>query len=198
MNLSQYIPIDPQPVYQYFNAKLDWQRSNIDHKIDQYRELLVKYLINKLKYQQADLYQIAHDEFSTECGLQSIYGKKKQEKFANVMKDMVKPYTIVQEGNSINGKVTFVTLNFNLKQIIKTKNTEDMLIQLYGNVDITDISKVDLAPIDLNSLKAFIKGNENYHIQNEKMKEYRTEADGILMIAEMTNGVLPQIGRAHV
>jgi hypothetical protein len=193
MILSNYIPINPQPVYDYFNAKKSWQKVNIDVMIDHYRETLVKYLIDKLKFNDADLYQIAHDDFATACGLQSIYGSKKQEKFANVMKDIAELYNIYKSGDSINKKVSFVTLNFNLRQIIRAKSSEDMLIHLYGDIDLTDANLVDLIPIDMNSLRAFIKGNENYHTRNEKVKEYCEEADGILMVAEMTNGVLPLI-----
>jgi len=187
------MPIDPQPIYDYFNAKKSWQKINIDGMIDHYRNTLVKYLIAKLRYQQADLHQLAHDDFVTECKLQSIYGSKKQAKFANVMKDLTKLYNVEIEGNSINGKVSFVTLNFNLKQLIRAKSSEDMLIHLYGNIDLTDTTQVDLTPINMNSLKAFIKGNEKYQHQTAKVKEYHEEADGILMIAEMTNGILPQI-----
>lgn len=193
MRLDHYIFINPVPVYKYFNAQEHWHHERIDKMITNYMELLVKHLIDKLRYQKADLYQIAHNQFVNECGLQTIYGTKKQEKFANVMKRFTNLYNIEQEGSNINGKVSFVTLNFNLKQIIRAKSTEDMLIHLYGDVDITDPNIVDLTPIDMNSLKAFIKGNENYHTQNEKTKEYREEADGILMIAEITNGILPQI-----
>ena len=193
MNLTQYIPINPQPVYDYFNAKKSWQKVNIDVMIDHYRETLVKYLIDKLKFNDADLYQIAHDDFATTCGLQSIYGSKKQEKFANVMKDIAKLYNIYKPGDSYNKKVSFVTLNFNLKQIIRAKSSEDMLIHLYGDIDLTDTNTVDLIPINMNSLRAFIKGNENYHTRNEKVKEYHEEAEGILMVAEMTNGILPLI-----
>jgi hypothetical protein len=193
MNLAQYIPIDPQPIYQYFNAKNDWQKSRIDITIDDYRKVLVKYLLDKYKFHQADLYQIAHDDFVKECGQLSIYGSGKKENFASVMKDITKLYNIYKPGDSYNKKVSFVTLNFNLKQIIRAKSSEDILIYLYGDIDITDPNIVDLTPIDINSLKAFIKSNESYHTQNDKIKEYHDEADGILMVAELTNGILPQI-----
>lgn len=193
MNLADFLPVDPQPIYNYFKATQEWHIKRIDHAIDHYRNILVNQLTDKLKYQKADLYQLAHDDFVTKCGLMSIYGTDKREKFANVMKKFSNFYNLEQEGNSINGKVSFVTLNFNLKQLIRTKNTEELLIQLYGNVDITDENLVDITPININSLKAFMKGNENFHTQNDKIKEYHEEADSILLIAEMTNGILPQV-----
>jgi hypothetical protein len=193
MNYNQLLPINPLPFYIYFNATKHWQKKRIDESIIQYQLNLVDSLIDKLKYQVADMYQLAHDDFVKKCGQVSIYGSKNKKEFALVAYNFAKLYNIEQEGNSINGKVSFVTLNFNLKQIIKTKSSEDMLIKLYGNIDITNQQLVDITPINVHSLKAFIKGNENYHSQNDKVKEYHEEAEGILMIAEMTNGVLPQI-----
>lgn len=193
MNLSSFLPIDPNPLYQYFKANKDWQKKRIDEAITHYQTTLVDCLIEKLRFQEADLYQIAHDDFVERCGQVTIYGTPKKVKFANIVKQFTKLYNIEQTGNSINGKVSFVTLTFNLKQLLRTRNIEDLLVKLYGDVDITDPDQVDITPIDINSLRAYIKGNESYSNQNDKIKQYHEQADTILMIAEITNGVLPQI-----
>jgi len=185
--------INPNPIYNYFNATNTWQKKRIDDMITHYQKTLLKCLLDKMQYQDGDLYQLALDEFVTSCGQQSIYGKNKKIEIASVIPLFTKLYSVVQKGNSFNKKVTFVTLDFNLKQLIRTKNSIDMLIHLYGDIDLTDPNLVDITPINMNSLKAFIKANENYKHQNAKVKEYHEEADGILMISEMTNGVLPQI-----
>lgn len=193
MNLNQFIPIDPNPLYQYFNAKKDWQKKRIDEAIIHYQTTLVDCLIEKLRFQEADLYQLAHDDFVQRCGQVMVYGSKVKKEFALVVPQFTKLYNIEQGGNSINGKVSFVTLNFNLKQLLRTRNIEDLLVKLYGDVDITDPEQVDITPIDINSLRSYMKANESYRNQNDKIKEYHEQADTILMIAEITNGVLPQI-----
>ena len=193
MDYNQYIPINPIPLYLHFNATKDWQKKRVDEAITQYQINLVDALVDKLRYQEADLYQIAHDDFVKKCGQMTIYGSKNKKEFALVAYNTAKLYTIVQGGNSINGKVSFVTINFNLKQLLRTKNTEDLLVKLYGDVDINDPKQVDITPIDMASLRAYMKANENYRNQNDKLKEYYEQADNILMIAEMTEGVLPQI-----
>jgi hypothetical protein len=193
MNISHFLPVNPYPIYQHFNAQTDWQKKRIDLAIDLYRNSLVDCLIEKLQFQEADLYQIAHDDFVKRCGQVTIYGSKTKLEFANVMKQFSEFYNVFKSGNSIDKKVSFVTLNFNLKQLIKTKNSEELLVQFYKDVDITDPSVVDITPIDMKSLDSYIKANKQYHKQNETIKEYLAQAETIQMISELTNGVFPQV-----
>lgn len=193
MSYSQYLPIDPHPIYQHFNAHKDWQKKRIDVAIDLYRNSLVDCLIEKLHFQEADLYQIAHDDFVKRCGQVSIYGTTTKLEFANVMKQFAKFYEFYKPGNSIDKKVSFVTLNFDIKQLIKTKNSEELLIQFYKDVDITDPNLVDITPIDMKSLNSYIKANKHYSNQSETIKEYLAQAENIQLICELTDGVFPQV-----
>jgi hypothetical protein len=80
-----------------------------------------------------------------------------------------------------------------LKHLIQLKDANELLVAMYGNIDITDTKLVDITPVDIGSLKAFIMGNEHYHIQNDTMRKYREQAQQVLLIAELTGGFFPQI-----
>ena len=124
MSYSNIIHIDPQPIYDYYNATKDWQKERIDVHIDKYLKTLVQFLFDKLHYQDSDLYQIAHKEFVDNTPQIAIYGSKPEKKVelgSVIQKLETCPYKIVYEGNNLTGKVSFVTLNFEMKNFKKTE-----------------------------------------------------------------------------
>lgn len=188
------IYLNPKIFYQYFNATKDWQKKHIDNKISLYQNTLSEYVVQKYHYTLGtNLVQIAHDDFVKKVGQQSIYGTQTRKNFVHVVMDIQPQYELVVEGNNLTEKVSLMKPNFNIQKLIKLKDGKELLLQMYGNVDITDTKLVDITPIDMNSLRAYIKGNENLSYQNDKVREYNLQANNILLIAELTNGVFPQI-----
>jgi len=193
---SHSVGVDHQVLYTYFNATTDWQKANINTKVNQYTDLFIKYLLQRSHYTEGtNLYQFPHEDFRVEVGLVSIYGSKpkKRESLVQVVLQLCKPYKLDIIGNSIKQKVSLMTLNFDFDKLIASKNSEDLLAAMYEGVNLADPELVDITPVDINSLKAFIKGNEKLKYQNEKTKRYNSQAKNILMVAEMTDGVFPQI-----
>jgi hypothetical protein len=193
MNLDQYITIDPIPIYKFYNAKTDWQKQNIDNGLEIYRSLLISYILDKYQYYEGNnLYQIAHDDFNKNVGKPTIYGSTNRYSLVQAILETEPKYELIK-GSNYTQKVSFVKLNFDLQKILDAQDIETLMIKLYGEVDITDENKVDLTPIDIKSLTAYIKGNEALSYQNDKLKEYNQQAKLILAIAKYTGGVLPQI-----
>lgn len=196
INCSHSVGVNLQDLYTYFNAKTKWQKNNIDIKVIEYTDLLVKYLLQRSHYTEGtNLYQFPHEDFRVELGLVSIYRAKpeKRESIVQVILDLFKPYKLDIPGSNITQKVSLMTLNFDFDKLIATKNSEDLLRAMYEGVNLADPELVDITPVDINSLKAFIKANEKLAYQNEKTKRYNSQATNILMVAEMTGGVFPQI-----
>lgn len=197
--IQDLIPLDKNRFYTYFNATKDWQKKNIDIKIDQYRNLLIDYTINRYHYTLGTNYlQLPLDEFTRKVKLQTVYGTPKRESFVKVVEKIQPQYLVLEEGSDRKGKVSLVRPYYEINKLIKLKDSEELLVAMYGDVDLTDTTKVDITPIDIGSLKAFIKGNEEYRYQNSKVKQYNDEANQILLIAELTNGVFPQIIKESV
>jgi len=196
MSYSNIIHIDPQPIYDYYNATKDWQKERIDVHIDKYLKTLVQFLFDKLHYQDSDLYQIAHKEFVDNTPQIAIYGSKPEKKVelgSVIQKLETCPYKIVYEGNNLTGKVSFVTLNFEMKNILLLKDAEQMVVKMYDGIDLTDTSLVDITPIDKHSLESFLKGNTNFKRQNEKIQEYNNQARQIKLVSDYLGGVFPQV-----
>lgn len=188
--------IDVDLLYSHFNAVKDWQKENINKTLSVYKNLLIKYLLERSHYTPgADLYQFPHYKFDREVGTISIYGSKpaKEESFVQVMLQLFNLYTLEVTGTNLTKKVSLMKLNLELTRLIDGHMTEELLVNLYGNIDITDTKLVDLTPIDIRSLEAYIKGNNKLSYQNETVKNYNRQANMILQIAKLTNGVFPQI-----
>jgi hypothetical protein len=81
MNQAALLPIDAQTLYEYFNAKKDGQKKRIDDAIDTYRNTLIDCLLDKIAFQEADLYQLSLDDLANKCGQVMIFGTGKKEKF---------------------------------------------------------------------------------------------------------------------
>ena len=193
---SVHLGIDHEILYRHFNATKKWHKVNINTKVNEYTDLFIKYLLQRSHYTEGtNLYQFPHYDFDRDIGRIAIYGSKpsKDESLVQVILDLLKPYKLEIPGNSIKQKVSLMTLNFDFDKLIATKNSEDLLRAMYEGVNLADPELVDITPVDINSLKAFIKGNEKLKYQNEKTKRYNSQAKNILMVAEMTGGVFPQI-----
>jgi len=196
IDCSHSVGIDHQVLHRYFNATTDWQKHNINTKVIEYTDLLVKYLLQRSHYTEGtSLFQFPHYDFDREIGRISVYGSKpkKQESLVQVILNLFKPYNVDITGNNIKQKVSLMTLNFDFDKLIATKNSEDLLRAMYEGINLADPELVDMTPVDIDSLKAFIKANEKLSYQNEKTKRYNSQAKNILMVAEMTGGVFPQI-----
>lgn len=194
MNYS-LIDLNQQQLYDYFNAHTDWQKLNINSKIDTYKKLLVKYILQRKHYTSGvDLYQFPHNKFVREVGLQAIYGTTplKRESFVKVIQNTQPQYTLIA-GSNLTQKVSLMATNFNIDLLVATNSIDDLLIAKYGDVDITDPNIVDIVPIDIKSLKSYIKANEALTDRNQTIIKYYKDAKEILMIAEATKGVLPQV-----
>lgn len=189
--------IDPNPLYQFFNASKDYQKSAVDKKIAQYQECLYNLLLDKYKFNKSKYFQLELDKLTEGVGFLSIYGSKKQVKFAPIVpKVSTNLFNILERGNSIKKRNTLVELNFDLVKLIKSKSTKDLVKRLYPEIDFADPSHtnlVDYTPIDLKSLNAFIQGNEQLHYQNATIQKYHQEASLISQIAEYFGGKFPQI-----
>ncbi len=193
MNLTELIPINANLLYNHYNATQDWQKQNIDANIQTYKKLLIDHLIAKYQYYNGSgLYQIAHDDFNKQVGKPTIYGSSNRYSLVQAILELEPQYELIP-GSNLTKKVSHVKLNFDLQQILDLQDMETLMVKLYGDVDITDESKVDITPIDINSLTAYIKGNENLSYQNDKIKKYNQQAKMILSIAKYTGGVFPQI-----
>ena len=198
-NLSKFsiqdlIPLEANRFYTYFNCELDWQKRNIDDKIRLYQNTLSDYVISRQHYTLGtDYLQLPSDEFNRKVGYQTIFGTKKREYFTQVVEQIQPQYQIITNGNNLTGKVSLVKPYNELKHLIQLKDANELLVAMYGNIDITDTKLVDITPVDIGSLKAFIMGNEHYHIQNDTMRKYREQAQQVLLIAELTGGFFPQI-----
>jgi hypothetical protein len=192
--IQDLIPLDETRFYTYFNCQTDWQRRNIQDKIDLYRNTLSDYVVSRQHYTLgSDYLQLPLDEFKRKIGLVKVYGSNKRVYFTQAVEQIQPQYQIITGGNNLTGKVSLVKPYYQLKQLIKLKDSEELLLAMYGDVDITDPSKVDITPVDVGSLKAFIMANKNYHIQNDTIRKYREQAEQVLLIAEITGGVFPQI-----
>ena len=198
-NLSKFviqdlIPLEAPRFYTYFNCQTEWQQRNIDDKIRLYQNTLVDYVVSRQHYTLGtDYLQLPLDEFKRKVGKVSVYGSKKVEYFTQVVEAIQSQYQIITNGNNLTGKVSLVKPHYQLKHLIQLKDAEELLVAMYGDVDITDTKLVDITPVDVGSLKAYIMGNENYNIQNDTIRKYREQAQQILLIAELTGGVFPQI-----
>ena len=199
LDLTDIIKIDREIIYSHYNATKPYQKAAVDEKLNLYRNLLVEFLLKRSHYTTgSDLYQFPLDEFRTKVGKISVYGAKpgRQEELVKVVEKLQPQYTIAPEhkGSNHKGKVSFMELNFEMRRLVDLHMGAELLVKSYGDVDITDPSKVDITPIDIKSLKAYIKGNENHRsAKTDKMKAYRKAAETILLIAETAGGVLPQI-----
>ncbi len=199
LDLSDIIKIDHEVIYAHYNATTDKHKATIDIKLNLYRNLLVELLLKRSHYTTgSDLYQFPHDEFRTKVGKISVYGAKpgKQEELVTVVRNLQPQYKIAYEnkGSNHKGKVSFMELNFEMRRLVDLQMGAELLVKSYGDIDITDPSKVDITPIDIKSLKAYIKGNENHRsAKTDKMKSYKKAAETVLLIAETAGGVLPQI-----
>lgn len=194
--IQDLIPLDKDRFYAYFNAKKDWQKKNIDEKIDEYRNLLIDYTINRYHYTLGTNYlQLPLDEFKRKVNEVAVYGTGRKEYFTQVVEKIQPQFYILEDvkGSNITGKVSLVRPYYEINKLIKLKDSEELLVAMYGDIDLTDTNLVDITPVDIGSLKAFIKGNEEYHYQNDKVKHYNDEANQVLLIAELTGGVFPQI-----
>jgi hypothetical protein len=192
--IRDLIPLDQTRFYIYFNAKKDWQKRNVDKIINKYRTLLIDYSISRYHFTLGtDCLQLPVDEFKRRVGPVAIYGTGKSEYFTEVVEQIQPQYQQLNEGSNITGKVSLVKPYYEIKKLIKLKDSEELLIAMYGDVDITDTNLVDITPVDTGSLKAFLLGNEQYKYQNAKVQQYHDEAQQILLIAELTGGVFPQI-----
>lgn len=189
--------IDPNPLYEFFNATKDYQKSAVDKKIEQYQECLYNLLLDKYKFNKSKYFQLELDKLTENVGFLSIYGSKKQVKFAPIVpKVSTNLFNILERGNSIKKRNTLVELNFDLVKLIKSKSTKDLIKRLYPEIDFADpghTNLVDYTPIDLKSLNAFIHGNEQLHYQNATIQKYHQEASLISQIAEYFGGKFPQI-----
>lgn len=194
--IQDLIPLDQNRFYTYFNASKDWQKKLIDDKINEYRNLLIDYSISRYHYTLGTKYlQLPLNDFKRKIGLVCIYGSGKREYFTQVVEQIQPQFQILKEdkGSNIKRKVSLVKPHYNLKQLIQLKDAEELLVAMYGDIDITDNTLVDITPVDIGSLKAFLLGNEQYKYQNDKIKQYHDQAQQILLIAELTGGVFPQI-----
>lgn len=192
--IQDLIPLEKERFYNYFNAKNDWQQRNIDQKIVDYQNELTSYVISRYHYTLgSDYLQLPTNEFKRKVGLVKVYGTNKREYFTQVVEKIQPQYQVITNGNNLTGKVSLVKPYYHLKQLIKLKDSQELLVAMYGDVDITDPTKVDITPVDIGSLKAYIMANKNYHIQNDTMRKYREQAEQVLLIAEITDGVFPQI-----
>lgn len=195
-SIQDLIPLDHDRFYLYFNATKDWQKKNIDDKIAEYQNLLVDYTISRYHYTLGTNYlQLPLDEFKRKLNEVAIYGTGRSEYFTQVVEKIQPQFYILEDvkGSNITGKVSLVRPYYEINKLIKLKDSKELLIAMYGEVDLADPTKVDITPVDIGSLKAFIKGNEEYRYQNDKVRQYHDEAQQILLIAELTNGVFPQI-----
>lgn len=194
--IQDLIPLDENRFYAYFNAKKDWQKKNIDEKIVEYRNLLIDYTISRYHYTLGTNYlQLPLDEFKRKLNEVAIYGTGRKEYFTQVVEKIQPQFYVFEDvkGSNITGKVSLVKPYYEINKLIKLKAGEELLVAMYGDIDLTDTNLVDITPVDIGSLKAFIMANEQLRYQNDKIKQYHDEAQQILLIAELTNGVFPQI-----
>lgn len=198
-NLSKFsiqdlIPLEANRFYTYFNCQTDWQKKNVDDKIAFYQNTLSDYVISRQHYTLGtDYLQLPLNEFKRKVGKVSIYGSTKVAYFTQVVEQLQPQYQIITNGSNLTGKVSLVKPYNELKHLIQLKDANELLVAMYGNIDITDTKLVDITPVDIGSLKAFIMANENYHIQNDTIRKYREQAQQVLLIAELTGGFFPQI-----
>lgn len=192
--IQDLIPLEASRFYTYFNCQTEWQMRNVDDKINLYQKTLSDYVIARQHYTLGtDYLQIPMFEFKRKVGQVKIYGTDKREYFTQVVEKIQPQYQIIINGNNLTGKVSLVKPYHQLKHLIQFKDSEELLVAMYGDIDINDPTKVDITPVDIGSLKAFIMANQNYNIQNDTVRKYREQAEQILLIAELTNGYFPQI-----
>jgi hypothetical protein len=128
IDCSHSVGIDHHVLHRYFNATTDWQKYNINTKVIEYTDLLVKYLLQRSHYTEGtSLFQFPHYDFDREIGRISVYGSKpkKQESLVQVILDLFKPYNVDITGNNIKQKVSLMTLNFDFDKLIATKNEQE-------------------------------------------------------------------------
>jgi len=202
MLITELIKLDTQAIYKHFNATKQFHFNTIDRKLVQYREELVSAIYKKLQYNKgSSLVQCAHFEFDRLIGDVVVYGhttnngKSKRISLVQAILSMPNPpYDIEVLGNSLTGKITLMKLNFDIQAYINSNDSLGLLEKIYKNIDMTDTTKVDLTPINMKSLSAFIKNSNALSYKDTgKMKEYIAQAQQIYMIADLTYGVLPQI-----
>lgn len=192
--IQDLIPLDHARFYTYFNCQTEWQEKNIDDKIKQYQNTLLDYVVKRQHYTLGtDYLQLPLNEFKRKIGLVKVYGSDRREYFTQVVEQIQPQYQIITNGNNLTGKVSLVKPYNELKHLIQLKDREELLVAMYGDIDITDTNLVDITPVDIGSLKAYIMANENYHIQNDTIRKYREQAQQVLLIAELTDGYFPQI-----
>jgi len=188
--------IDLDLIYDHYHATKDWQKQNINIAIGKYKNLFVKYLLERSQYTKGTkFFQFPHKLFDLKVGKPTIYGTSpvRRESLVQVIMQLCPLYTIKEKGNSLKQKVSLMELNFDFINLIRTQSTEDLLIKLYGDIDISDPKLVDLTPINIKSLESYIKANEALTKRNETIQRYHDEANMILTVAKATNKVFPQI-----
>lgn len=92
-------------------------------------------------------------------------------------------FKTVTKGNNLRGEQTVATTLIPLDVLIAGQDVDAIFERVYKDLDFSDNTQYDLAPINLKNLKNFIARTTD--------DSYRTQARLIHMIASATDGALP-------
>ena len=186
--------IDRPALYHLYKCQTPDQQLRIDDSITKYKQLLIRLLADRAQYVEADgQYQFPHDEFKRRVGMPTICGTKIRKSMVIAIVEVCPVYTLTTPGNNLTGKVSMIKLNFDLLRLLDTKQILEITERVYEQDINAEKIERDDATIDMDSLKAYIKGNENLSYSNSTTRQYNAEARLILLMAEAHGGLLPQI-----
>ena len=186
--------IDRPALYHLYKCQTPDQQLRIDDSITKYKKELIRLLADRAQYVEADgQYQFPHDEFKRRVGMPTICGTKTRKSMVMSIVEVCPVYTLTTLGSNLTGKVSMIKLNFDLLRLLDTKQIREITERVYEQDINAEKIERDDATIDMDSLRAYIKGNENLSYSNSTTRQYNAEARLILLMAEAHNGLLPQV-----
>jgi hypothetical protein len=175
-------------------AELPCRMTDVQEKAKQYQDAV----FSELKYSfylLANMEQINQNQlpFNLTRIRKALgrYGKNPQKYWWDWLHANYPIVKIVKKGNSYQKGVSMVEIDIPLDIILAGNNSKEIFDAIYSKYDAD--SEVHCAPIDSRSLKNYIAATAAENNPNKTIQQNLKDARLILMIAEQTDGVLPQI-----
>ncbi len=184
----------PEDIQQLFDAQgLSSQRTDVIAKSKQYHNAVAKEIAYGF-YMQANMAQIKqnHVPFNISRVRRALgrYGPRKQY-WWDWLHTNFPLITVIKKGNSLQQMNSIVKSSIDLDILLASQDNRYVIDELYR--DFGNNNKVHYAPIDQRNLANYIASTVASKHTNKTILENLKLARLIQMIAEATEGVLPQI-----
>jgi len=191
--MNYYTPEEIQRAF--VAAGMSVGRTDIQAKAEQYHQAVIKEIAYGF-YMQATVPQILANRvpFNISRVRKQLgrYGDRKgQQYWWDWLHANFPLITVIKKGNSIQKMNSIVESKLELDILLASNNNNYVISEVYR--DLNDDTKVHYAKIDQRNLKNYIAATTAGNHTNKTVTENLKMARLIQMIAEATDGVLPQI-----